>query len=205
MLHDTVLHWLLWYIWSVYPAGINPSGRGREREREREREEEVWIIASGMREEKRNREGRVNRKLQSLEGQQDVPYLAAALIKDLGRGNVITGSVCVGGGVDRLSGIESDECNEQQQRRGRENMLHNVFFFIFHGFMIITDGQRLLIWSWSSVWWCSLVNVCPSLSADCGGPEVQITMKDNNKSQNKWKMHPSNQQRAMFFAFCWFP
>lgn len=38
----------------------------------------------------RIREERVNRKLQSLVGQQDVPYLEAALIKDLGWGNVIT-------------------------------------------------------------------------------------------------------------------
>lgn len=77
MLHDIPLQWLLWCIWSVYPAGRNPSER------------RCGVKGTDERERKRNRLGRVNRKLQSLEGQQDVPYLEAALIKDLGWGNVI--------------------------------------------------------------------------------------------------------------------
>lgn len=77
MLHDVPLHWLSSSVWSIYPAGHNPSERR-------------CGVKQVRCERKMDREGRVNRKLQSLEGQQDVPYLEAALIKDLGRGNVIT-------------------------------------------------------------------------------------------------------------------
>lgn len=106
MLHDIPLHWRLSSIWSIYPAGHNPSERRCGVKQVR------W-------ERKRNREGRVNRKLQSLEGQQDVPYLEAVLIKDLGWGNVITS----GGGEwteTQINEIESDECSGKKKNAIKE-------------------------------------------------------------------------------------
>lgn len=76
MLHDIPLHILLWCIWSVYPAGHNPSERRCGVKQVR------W-------ERKTARDRRVNSKLHSLEGQQSL-IEKAVLIKDHGWGNVIT-------------------------------------------------------------------------------------------------------------------
>lgn len=130
MLHDIPLHWLLWCIWSVYPAGHNPSERRCGVKQVR------W-------ERKRNREERVNRKLQSLEGQQDVPYLEVALIKVLGWGNVITS----GGGEWTEKEIKWDKKWWMQWETARKRVRICYIISSFSCFCCPLNEIGLVLWN----------------------------------------------------------